>query len=101
MSAAANTADLPPPSRSGNLLALLRRFWDYGRDLSCTLRQRHPANDTAEPRRRFRTTDIVLILTRIAVGMRRARLLGERITATASQIDANAQPEPEPAPRPH
>lgn len=93
MSAAAPTADLPPPSRSGQLLSLVRRLWDYGRDLSRVLRQRHPANDSAELRRCFRTTDIVLILTRIAVGMRRAQQLGERIVATASRIDANAGPD--------
>ncbi|HTI83523.1 MAG TPA: hypothetical protein VL614_23965 [Acetobacteraceae bacterium] len=100
MSDAAPSADLPPPSRSGHLLSLVRMLWDYGRDLSRTLRQRHPSNDNAALRRTFRTTDIVLILTRIAVGMRRARLLEEKIIATASRIDAFAQPEPEPCPRP-
>ncbi len=100
MSVAALTADLPLPSRSGHLLSLVRKLWDYGIELSRTLRQRHPANDTAQLRRSFGTTDIVLILTRIAVGMRRARLLEEKIAATASRIDAHAEPEPAPSPPP-
>ena len=99
MSAATPTADLPPPSRSGHLLSLVRKLWNYGIELSRTLRQRHPANDTAELRRNFGSADIVLILTRIAVGMRRARLLEQTITADATRIDAHADPEPSPAPR--
>ena len=100
MSTAAPTAELPPSSRSGHLLLLVRKLWAYGIELSRSLRQRHPANDTAHLRRNFGTTDIVLILTRIAVGMRRARLLGEKIAATASRIDSHAEPEPAPSPPP-
>jgi hypothetical protein len=99
MSAVAATADPPPPSRSGRLLALVRKLVDYGKHLAATLRQRTQADDTTELTRTFGTTDLVLILARIARGLHRAHLLEERIARTAARLDAEPRPKPEPSPR--
>ena len=99
MSAAATTADLPPPSRSGRLLALVRKLIDYGQHLADTLRQRAVPNDTTGLARTFGTRDLTLILARITQGLHRAGLLAEKITRTAARLDAEPQPKPEPSPR--
>ena len=99
MSAAATTADLPPPSRSGRLLCLVRRVIDYGKHLAATLRQRAVPNDTAGLVSRFGTSDLVLILARIALGLHRAFLLEAKITRAAARLDAEPQPTPLQSPR--
>jgi hypothetical protein len=101
MSDAAITADRPPNSRSGRLLSLVRRLWDYGRQISASLRQNPPATagDNAHLVRTFGISNVVAILTRIALGMHRARFLEAKISSVATQIDAGAQPEPAPSTR--
>jgi hypothetical protein len=97
MSAAAITSDLTPPSRSGRLLALVRKLWDYGMQFTASLRQQ-PATSAAGKThlvRSFGTSIVQVILIRIALGMKRTRFLAERITLSATQIDAGSQPEPE------
>ena len=99
MSAAATTADLPPPSRSGRLLTLVRRLIDYGKQLAATLRQRAVPSDTTDLVCTFGTSDLPLILARIAQGLLRAGLLEEKIARTATRLDAEPQPKPAPSPR--
>jgi hypothetical protein len=99
MSDAAPTADLPPPSRSGRLLALVRKLVDYGKQVAAALRQRSTTADTTDLTRKFGTSDLLLILARIALGLHRARLLEERIVRTAARLDAEPQPKPTPSPR--
>ena len=78
----------PKPSRSARLLGLVRQLIDYGRQLAATLRGNpHP------------TTDIALILARIASGLLRAELLEARIIRTAVQLDAEPAPPRAPAHR--
>jgi hypothetical protein len=100
---AAPTADLTPQSRSGRLLSLVRKLWDYGLQISASLDQHPPktAGDKAYLTRTFGFSNVMAILVRIALGMKRARFLAERITRAAAQIDAGSQPEPLPprAPR--
>jgi hypothetical protein len=99
MSAAAHTADPPKPSRSGRLLTLVRKLIDYGQHLAATLRLRAVPSDTTDLPRTFGTSDLALILDRIAQGLQRASLLAERITRTAARLDAEPQPRPAPSPR--
>jgi hypothetical protein len=98
MSDAAATADLLPQSRSGRLLTLVRKLWDYGLQISASLRQDPPAtdDDKAHLTRTFGVSNVMLILTRIALGLKRARFLERKITRAAAQIDAGSQPEPAP-----
>jgi hypothetical protein len=99
VSGATATADLPPQSRSGRLLALVRKLIDYGTQLAASLRERPAPNDPRHLTRNYGTSDIAVILARIAQGLLRARLLGEKITATAARLDAAPQPKPAPLPR--
>ena len=99
MSTAATAPDLPPPSRSGRLLTLVRNLIDYGKALADSLRQRAVPNDTTGLFRNFGTGDLALILARIAQGLTRARFLEEKITRVADSLDANPQPKPTPRPR--
>jgi hypothetical protein len=100
MSAAATTADPPSPTRSGRLLSLVHQLIDYGRHLAATLRQRTaPADATGLLRAAFGTSDLTLILARIAQGLHRAGLLEEKIARAAARLDAEPQPEPAPSPR--
>jgi hypothetical protein len=88
MSAAAPPPDLPPPSRSGRLLTLVCKLVDYGRHLVATLGQSTVPADAPSLVRAFGTSDIPLILARIANGLLRARHLEEKINRTAARIDA-------------
>jgi hypothetical protein len=97
MSAAATTADPPQPTRSGRLLSLVRQLIDYGRHLAAMLRA--APTDTPGLVRAFGTSDITLILARIAQGLHRAGLLQQKIARTAPRLDAEPQPEPAPSPR--
>jgi hypothetical protein len=99
MSAAPTAPDLPPPSRSGRLLSLVRRLIDYGRQLAATLRQSAVPNDTADLVCKFGTDYLPLILARIAQGLHRAGLLEEKIARTAARLDAKPEPKPAPSPR--
>jgi hypothetical protein len=103
MSDAAATADLPPQSRSGRLLSLVRKLWDYGLQISASLRQHPPTAADAQDHltRTFGITNGMVILARIALGMKRAKFLAEKIARATALIDAGSQPEPAPprAPR--
>ena len=99
MSAAADTSAPPPPGRSGRLLALVRALIDYGKHLAATLRQHATANDTSDLACCFGTSNLQLILARIAQGLHRAGLLEARIVRVAPRLDAEPQPKPEPASR--
>jgi hypothetical protein len=99
MNAAATTSDLPPPSRSGRLLALVRKLIDYATQLTATLRARPVDSDPIDLRCQFFTTDIALILARIKQGLLRAGLLQEKIAQAALRLDAEPRPKPTPSPR--
>ena len=99
MSAAPTAPDLPPPSRSGRLLSLVRRLIDYGRQLAATLRQRAVPSDTTDLVCKFGTDHLPLILARIAQGLHRAGLLEAKIASTAARLDVEPQPKPAPSPR--
>jgi hypothetical protein len=98
MSAAATTSDLPKPSRSGRLLALVRKLIDYGTQLADKIRAR-PADADPIELRIFLTTDIALILARIKQGLLRAGLLQARIARAAPRLDAAPRPTRTPSPR--
>jgi hypothetical protein len=100
MSGATAIADLPPPSRSGRLLTLVRRLWNYGMQLSASLRQHPPITDDgkAHLENTFGSSNVAAILVRIALGMKRARFLEEKIARAAARIDAGSQPEAAPSP---
>jgi hypothetical protein len=76
----------PQPSRSGRLLALVRKLIDYGRELAATIRQ-HTAADPTHTRACFGTTDIALIIARITRGLLRAQALEARVTRCAARLD--------------
>jgi hypothetical protein len=99
VSGATATADLPPQSRSGRLLALVRKLIDYGTQLAITFRERPAPNDPRHLSRLYGTNDFAVILARIAQGLLRARLLSEKITSTAARLDAEPPPKPTPSPR--
>ena len=77
----------PQPSRSGRLLALVRKLIDYGKELAATIRGR-ALTDPTSVKVCFGTTDIALILTRIARGLHRAQALEDRVTRCAARLDA-------------
>ncbi len=100
MSAAATTSDLPKPSRSGRLLALVQKLIDYATQLAATIRALPADADTIDLWCQFRTADIALILARIKQGLLRAGLLQEKIVRAAPRLDAEPKPTPSPrAPR--
>ena len=99
MSAAATSADLPPPSRSGRLLTLVHKLVDYGKHLLATLGQTAVPSDTTELACTFGISDLPLILARIALGLLRARCLEEKITRTAPELDAGPKAKPVRSPR--
>ncbi|MGA9016585.1 MAG: hypothetical protein WB509_29165, partial [Acetobacteraceae bacterium] len=75
MPAAANAPDPPTqPSRSANLLGLVRKLIDYGRELAATIRRR-AFTDPIVVRCCFGTADVALILARISRGLHRANAL--------------------------
>jgi hypothetical protein len=96
MSDASTTDDLSPPSRSGRLLSLVRKLFTYGTLMVRSIGQGDAAKEPAELTRRFGTCDILVIITRIARGLKRAGFLQEKIARAAPQIDAGQQPEPDP-----
>ncbi len=99
MSASASQSE-PQPSRSGRLLALIRKLIDYGRELAATVRQR-VASDLSFARTSFGTADLAVIFARIARGLLLARALEERVLSRATALDKGPRPRrPRPAPRP-
>jgi hypothetical protein len=99
MSDAAATADLPPPSRFGRLLQLVHKLIDYGTQLTASFRD-HPPNYARGLERLYGTSDVAVILARIAQGLLRARFLIEKITPIAARIEAEqSKPKPTPSPR--
>jgi hypothetical protein len=94
MTTAANAPDptTPPPAadRPGSvarLLVLVRKLIDYGKELATTLQRRGVATDRATPTSAFGTSDIRLILARIARGLLRAYALEERLVRRAARPD--------------
>ncbi len=79
--------EAPKPSRSGRLLAVVRKLIDYGKELAATIRGR-ALTDPTSVKVCFGTTDIALILTRIARGLHRAQALEDRVTRCAARLDA-------------
>jgi hypothetical protein len=103
MPAEANVPDPPArPSRSANLLGLVRKLIDYGRELAATLHQR-AATDLRSITRSFGASDLALILVRIQRGLLRASALEARLEQSAVRLDAERKPRSAPAlrtPRP-
>jgi hypothetical protein len=81
----------PQPSRSGGLLALVRKLIDYRRELAATIRQRTAA-DPIFAKARFGTADLALILARIARGLHLAGALEARVLRRAAHLDARPRP---------
>jgi hypothetical protein len=92
----APTAPAPKPSRVGGLLGVVRKLIDYGTFLAATLRQRGLGNHPDVQGRSFGTTNVTLILARIARGLLRAAALADRLHRSATRLDA---PPPPRAPR--
>ena len=90
----AQPPDPGQPSRFARLLNLVRKLIDYGKELAATLQQqqRTPTTDLAAVTRPFGTSDIGLILARIARGLLWANALEARVVQMAGR------PEPPPAP---
>jgi hypothetical protein len=88
------TADLSSASRSGRVLALVRKLVDYGKQLAASFRERPAPNDPRHLVRLYGTSDIALILARITQGLLRARYLEEKIISIAARIDAKPRPTP-------
>ncbi len=87
MSAAAQTTEPEPqPSRSGRLLALVRKLIDYGRELAATVRQR-VASDPSFARTSFGTSDLAVIFARITRGLQLAQALEARVLSRAAALD--------------
>ncbi|MFZ0016651.1 MAG: hypothetical protein WAL10_04890 [Acetobacteraceae bacterium] len=104
MTAAANAPDpSTQPSRSANLLGLVRKLIDYGRELAATIRRRAFA-DPGPVMSCFGTADVALILARVSRGLHRANALDARLLRNANRLDAApretvSRPAPR-APRP-
>src|SRR5271169_7026398 len=79
------------PSRSGRLLNLVRKLIDYGREIAATIRQR-TVTEPLFATIRFGTTDLALILARIARGLLLADALEARVLRRAAHLDAGRRP---------
>src|SRR5271166_4317980 len=88
----APTAPACKPSRVSGLLDLVRKLISYGTFLAATLRQRGLGNHPAIQGRQFGTTNITLILARIARGLLRAAALEARLHRSAARLDARPRP---------
>jgi hypothetical protein len=97
MPAAASVPDpTTQPSRSARLLDLVRKLIDYGKELAATLRQR-ASTDLRFDALRFGTSDLALILARIARGLHRATALEARLLQNATRLDAEPAPSRAPS----
>ena len=76
----------PQPSRSGRLLAFIRKLIDYGTALAATVRQR-VASDPIFARTGFGTADLAVIFARIVHGLHLARALEARVLRRAAWLD--------------
>ena len=76
----------PKPSRSGRLLAVIRKLIDYGTALAATIRQRVAADPLAVTVC-FGTADLAVILARIARGLHLAQALEARVLRRAAWLD--------------
>ena len=88
----APTAPASQPSRAGGLLELVHKLISYGTFLAATLRQRGLGNHPAVHGRLFGTTNVTLILARIARGLLRAAALEARLQRSAARLDAPPRP---------
>jgi hypothetical protein len=88
----APTAPAQKPSRAGGLLGLVHKLVSYGTFLAGTLRQRGLGNHPLIQGRQFGTTNIALILARIARGLLRAAALEARLHRSAARLDAPPRP---------
>ena len=102
---APNTEE-PKPTRSGRLLALLRKFIDYAKDLAATVRER-VTTDPIFAKTSFGTADLVVIFTRISRGVLLAQALEARVLNRSAALDkgkrprrARSAPRPKPAASP-
>ena len=82
------------PSRAGGLLGLVHKLISYGTFLAATLRQRGLGNHPAVHALQFGTTNVALILARIARGLLRAVALVARLQRSAARLDAPPRPRP-------
>jgi hypothetical protein len=76
------------PSRAAGLLGLVRKLTDYGTFLAGTLRQRGLGDHPIVHGLQFGTTNITLILARIARGLLRAAALEALLNRNAARLDA-------------
>jgi hypothetical protein len=90
----APTSPAEKPSRVGGLLSLVRKLISYGAFLTVTLRERGLGNHPAIQGRQFGTTNVTLILARIARGLLRAAALEARLHRSAARLDAPPRPRP-------
>ena len=99
MSTAATAPDpTTQPSRSAQLLDVIRRLIDYGKELAAAIRGRVLTDPAI--RCRFGTTDVALILARISRGLLLANELEAKVIRTADHLDAPPPRTPRPsAPR--
>ena len=95
---AAPTAPASQPSRAGGLLELVHKLISYGTFLAATVRQRGLGNHPDIQGRTFGTTNVKLILARIARGLLYAAVLEARLHRSAARLDAPPRPRP---PRAH
>jgi hypothetical protein len=79
------------PSRSGRLLALVRKLIDYGRELATTVRQRVTA-DPSFARTSFGTADLAVIVARIGRALLLAQVLEARVLNRAVALDKGRRP---------
>jgi hypothetical protein len=91
MSAAAPTQPDTQPSRSGRLLALVRKLIEYGKELAATVRQRVAAEPTFA-RTSFGTADLAVIFNRIAHALLLAQALETRVLRRAAWLDKGKRP---------
>jgi hypothetical protein len=79
------------PSRSGRLLALVRKLITYGRELAATVRQRVAA-DPSFAGTSFGTADLAVIVARIARALLLAQALEARVLNRATAFDKGPRP---------
>ena len=105
----ASTNPVTRPSRVGPLLDLVRRLIDYGTQLAANFRRHGLGPNPAFTARPFGTTDLALILARIARGLLRAAALEARLIRSTARPDTQpprrnphlSPPEAAPQPPPN
>jgi hypothetical protein len=89
MSAAAPAQSDTKPSRSGRLLALVRKLIDYAQELAETARERVA---TIFAKTNFGNSDLAAIFRRIARGLLLAQALEARVLSRAAALDKGPRP---------